>query len=97
MKITKLDPFGIQIENFNLDSDGSKLEELVWKNGFVVLKKLDAKELYKQIKRLIKNTKLRKKIQTGGFEHIKHLVKVNTVLIDKIRDSLVQNFSLNYL
>jgi glycosyltransferase involved in cell wall biosynthesis len=63
----------------------------------VVLKKLDAKELYKQIKRLIKNTKLRKKIQTGGFENIKHLVKVNTVLIDKIRDSLVQNFSLNYL
>ena len=63
----------------------------------VILKKLDSNELYKQIKLLIKNENLRKKIQNGGFNNIKHLIKDNTILIDKLRESLVQNFSLNYL
>ncbi len=63
----------------------------------VILKKLDSNELYKQIKILIKDEDLRKKIQNGGFNNIKHLVKDNTLLIDKLRESLIQNFSLNYL
>ena len=63
----------------------------------IILKKLNSKELYKQIKTLIKNEKLRRKIQHGGFNNIKHLIKDNTILIDKLRESLVQNFSLNYL
>ena len=63
----------------------------------VILKKLDSNELYKQIKLLIKNETLRKKLQNGGFNNIKHLIKDNTILIDKLRESLVQNFSLNYL
>ena len=63
----------------------------------IILKKLNSNELYKQIKLLITDRKLRKKIQDGGFNNIKHLVKDNTILIDKLRESLVQNFSLNYL
>ena len=63
----------------------------------IVLRKLNAKELYKEIKKLITNIKLRKKIQKDGFKNIKHLVKNNSELIDRIRDSLIQNFSLNYL
>ena len=63
----------------------------------VILKKLNSKELYKEIKNLIQNVKLRKKIQNNGFKNIKHLVKNNSELIDRIRDSLIQNFSLNYL
>ena len=63
----------------------------------IILKKLNSNELYKQIKLLITDKKLRKKIQDGGFNNIKHLVKDNTILIDKLRESLVQNFSLNYL
>ena len=63
----------------------------------VILNKLNASELYKEIKKLIKNIKLRKTIQKNGFKNIKHLVKNNSEFIDKIRDSLVQNFSLNYL
>ncbi len=63
----------------------------------IVLRKLNAKELYKEIKKLITNIKLRKKIQKNGFKNIKHLVKNNSELIDRIRDSLIQNFSLNYL
>ena len=63
----------------------------------IILKKLNSNELYKQIKSLIKNEKLRRKIQNGGFNNIKHLIKDNTILIDKLRESLLQNFSLNYL
>ena len=63
----------------------------------VILKKLDSNELYKQIKYLIKNEKFRKKLQLDGFNNIKHLVKDNTILIDKLRESLIQNFSLNYI
>ena len=63
----------------------------------VILKKLNSKELYKEIKKLILNPKLRNKIQNKGFKNIKHLVKNNSEFIDRIRDSLIQNFSLNYI
>ncbi len=63
----------------------------------IILKKLNSKELYKEIKKLIINPSLRKKIQNNGFKNIKHLVKSNSEFIDRIRDSLIQNFSLNYI
>ena len=63
----------------------------------VILKKLNSKELYKNIKKLIQNTKLRKMIQDNGFKNIKHLIKNNSILIDNIRESIVQKFNLNLL
>ncbi len=66
-------------------------------NHCIILKKLNSQELYKEIKKLILNVKLRKKIQYNGFKNIKHLVKANSDFIDKIRESLLQSFSLNYL
>ncbi len=66
-------------------------------NHCIILKKLNSKELYKEIKKLILNPKIRKKIQNNGFKNIKHLVKNNSEFIDRIRDSLIQNFSLNYI
>ena len=63
----------------------------------IILKKLSSYELYKEIKKLILNYKLRKKIQNDGFKNIKHHVKSNSILIDSIRESLYQNFSLNYI
>ncbi len=63
----------------------------------IILKKLNSKELYKEIKKLILNPKLRKQLQNNGFKNIKHLVKNNSEFIDRIRDSLIQNFSLNYI
>ena len=63
----------------------------------VILKRLNSKELHKEIKKLILNPKLRKKIQNNGFKNIKHLVKNNSEFIDRIRASLIQNFSLNYI
>ncbi len=66
-------------------------------NHSVILKKLNARQLYKEIKNLIKNNRFRKKIQIDGFNNIKHLTKDNSQLIDKIRESLYQNFSLNFI
>ncbi len=63
----------------------------------IILKKLNSKELYKEIKKLIKNDNLRKKIQNQGFKNVKHLIKNNTILIDNLREDLLQNFSLNYI
>ncbi len=63
----------------------------------IILKKLTSNELYKEIKKLITNYKLRKKLQNEGFKNIKHLVKSNSFLIDSIREALYQNFSLNYI
>ncbi len=63
----------------------------------IMLNKINSKELYKEIKKLIINKKLRRKIQTNGFKNIKHLSKNNSELIDNIRLNLIQDFSLNYL
>ncbi len=63
----------------------------------VKLKKLNSQELYKQIRILIKNEKFRKKLQKDGFVNVKHLIKDNTILIDQLRESLLQNFSLNFI
>ncbi len=63
----------------------------------LILKKLNANELYKALKKLINNPKFRKNIQNEGYNNIKHLVKNNSNFIDKIRENVVQNFSLNLI
>ena len=63
----------------------------------VILKKLDSRELYFQLKKLIENKKLRKKIQFNGFKNVKHLIKDNSKLIDQIRKNISQNFNLNFI
>jgi glycosyltransferase involved in cell wall biosynthesis len=63
----------------------------------VILKKLTSNELYVNLKKLIKNDKLRKKIQKSGFNNVKHLIKENSLFIDKIRENCVQKFNLNFI
>ena len=63
----------------------------------IILNKLNSRSLYRSIKLLILNTKYRKKLQDNGFKNIKHLIKNNSKLIDRIREGLVHNFSLNYI
>ncbi len=63
----------------------------------IVLKKLNSSELYKQLKMLIKNEKLRKEIQASGFKNVKHLIKNNSKLIDQIRKNIFQKFNLNFI
>ena len=63
----------------------------------VTLKKLNAKELYRELKNLIVNDKLRKKIQRLGFENVKHVTKDNSKLLDHIRRGLFQKFNINLI
>jgi glycosyltransferase involved in cell wall biosynthesis len=63
----------------------------------IILKYLDSETLYKSIKKLIINSKLRKKIQLNGFKYVKHTIKSNTKIIDEIRSKLIHNFSLNFI
>ena len=63
----------------------------------IVLKKLNSKELYNEIKKLITNSKFRSKIQLNGFKNVKHLIKDNANLIDDIREGLSNEFKLNYI
>jgi glycosyltransferase involved in cell wall biosynthesis len=63
----------------------------------LVLKKLNANELFKKIDFLIKNNEFRKKLQKNGFLNVKHVTKDNSNLIDQIRSKLIHNFSLNFI
>ena len=63
----------------------------------IILKKLTSNELYLNLKKLIKNQKLRKKIQKDGFKNVKHQIKKNSIFIDKIRENCLQNFNLNFI
>ena len=63
----------------------------------IILNKLNSDQLFIEIKNLIKNEKLRKKIQINGFKNVKHTIKLNSLLIDSIREKLVHNFSLNFI
>jgi glycosyltransferase involved in cell wall biosynthesis len=63
----------------------------------LVLKKLNANELFKKIDFLIKNDEFRKTLQKKGFINVKHVTKNNSNLIDEIRSKLIHNFSLNFI
>ena len=63
----------------------------------IILKTLNSRELYIEIKKLIKNNKLRKNIQLNGFKNVKHLIKENSNFIDKIRESTIHKFNLNFI
>ena len=61
------------------------------------IKQLNYEELYLNIKKLIINKSLRKKLQVNGFKNVKHTIKSNAALIDSIREKLIHNFSLNFI
>ena len=63
----------------------------------IVLKKLDYKNLYNEIKKLITTPSLRKNYQKKGFFNVKHTTKENSLLIDDIRRSLFINYRLNFI
>ncbi len=63
----------------------------------IILEKLDSNELFLKIKDLINNEKKRKQIQSKGFRNVKHQIVENSKFIDKIRESCVQKFNLNFI
>ena len=63
----------------------------------IILKKIDSHSLYTQIKKLIKNPKIKSNIQKRSRNNVKHLIEKNTILIDQMRESCLPNFKINYL
>ena len=66
-------------------------------NYAIVLKNLSSKELYAEIKKLITNNKKRKLLQSLSRKNVKHLIRDNTKLIDKIREKTVPFYNINVL
>ena len=63
----------------------------------IILKSLNSDTLYRSIKKLITNQKLRKDLQLKGFNKVKHTIKTNTKIIDEIRSKLIHNFNLHFI
>ena len=64
-------------------------------NNAIILNKVDELELYKELKNLILNTKLRKKIQYLSRKNVRHLISENTKIIDLMRESLFPKYNFN--
>jgi len=64
-------------------------------NNAIILNKVDELELYKELKNLILNTKLRKKIQYLSRKNVLHLISENTKNIDLMRESLFPKYNFN--
>ena len=62
----------------------------------IILKKLTSDEIYKNIKILIKNPSKTKKIQKDSFQNVAHELKINSKVIDDIRDKALNNLNLNF-
>ena len=63
----------------------------------LILKKLDTKNIYQEIKMLIKHPQKKQKIQKLGRKNIKHLINNNTKLIDGIRENIFPRYSVNFI
>ena len=63
----------------------------------LILKRLDTKNIYQEIKMLIKHPQKKQKIQKLGRKNIKHLINNNTKLIDEIRQNIFPRYSVNFI
>ena len=63
----------------------------------VILKKIDEFDLYKNLKKLINNKKLRRNIQQLSRNDVSHSIKKNTKLIDHIRENIFPRYNLNII
>ena len=63
----------------------------------IILEKLTADEIYKNIKYLIKNPFEMKKIQKDSFLNVVHELKANCEILDDIRDDILNNFKINII
>ncbi|MDA7490765.1 glycosyltransferase [Candidatus Pelagibacter ubique] len=63
----------------------------------VILNRLNHVDLYKNLKKLIKEKKFRKNLQYLGKKNIKHIISKNTKIIDQMREDIFPNYNLNIL
>ena len=67
-------------------------------SDFVVkLKELNSSNLYKEIKKLINSKGLRNKIQKLSAKNVKHIISINTKIIDQIRSEALPINKLNFI
>ncbi len=66
-------------------------------NEAIILKDLNNKTLYKNIKKLILNKKFRKNIQKNYLINTRHIISENTILIDKIRDQCLPITNISFI
>ena len=66
-------------------------------NEAIILKDLNNKTLYKNIKKLILNKKFRKNIQKNSLINTRHIISENTILIDKIRDQCLPITNISFI
>ena len=63
----------------------------------IILKKVNDSELYKEIKKLISKPLIRRAIQKSSRKNIKHLIAINTNLIDQLRESCIPILNINFI
>ena len=63
----------------------------------IILKKVNDSELYKEIKKLISKPLIRRAIQKSSRKNIKHLISINTNLIDQLRESCIPILNINFI
>jgi len=66
-------------------------------NHAIILKNLDYENLYKQIRYLIKNNKIRDQIQKDSFNNVQHIISANTKIIDKLRQESLPYSNFNFI
>lgn len=63
----------------------------------IIIKNINSSNLYKEIEKLIKNQKRRKKIQNLSRQNIKHKIIINSKKIDLIRANVLPKYTLNII
>ena len=66
-------------------------------NQAIILKNLNEETLYKQIRYLIKNKKIRKKIQKNSLKNVQHIISSNTKIIDRLRLESLPYSNFNFI
>ena len=64
-------------------------------NHAIFLNEINQREVFNKMELLIKNNKLRKRIQKNLFTNILHKLDINSKKIDDYRDEIINGYSLN--
>ena len=66
-------------------------------NQAIILKNLNEETLYRQIRYLIKNKKIRKQIQKNSLKNVQHIISSNTKIIDRLRLESLPYSNFNFI
>ena len=63
----------------------------------VILKNIDEKNLFSELKNLINNKKFRTNLQKLSRNNVNHLINNNTKIIDQVRENMFPRYNLNII